>query len=161
MELTKEQREAMVAVKGGADVYSYAIAMRLREVQRASPELIDIGRAMDPPTDGAVPQPYFGAVLTAAGKAAIAERAMPAERDARLAFQVIVNGEAKRFGREVKRRRRAMELSRAQLGARAGYSAGVIARVEAGRGWIPREMADHIARALNVKRTAIMFRRKR
>ena len=71
-----------------------------------------------------------------------------------------LNGEAKRFGREVKRRRLAMELSRPQLGARAGYSAGVIARIEAGRGRIPREVADHIARALNVKRTAIMFRRK-
>ena len=73
----------------------------------------------------------------------------------------ILNGAAKRFGREVKRRRTALELSQSQLGARAGYSAGVIARIEAGRGWIPREMADHIALALNVKRTAIMFRRKK
>jgi len=71
-----------------------------------------------------------------------------------------LNGEAKRFGREVKRRRLAMELSRPQLGARAGYSAGVIARIEAGRDWIASDQADHIARALNVKRTAIMFRRK-
>jgi transcriptional regulator with XRE-family HTH domain len=68
---------------------------------------------------------------------------------------------AKRFGREVKRHRLALELSQAQLGARAGYSAGVIARIEEGRGWILREMADHIALALNVKRTAIMFRRKK
>jgi transcriptional regulator with XRE-family HTH domain len=72
----------------------------------------------------------------------------------------IVAGAAKRFGREVKRRRTALELSRAQLGVRAGYGAGVIARIEEGRGWIPREMADHIALALNVKRTAIMFRKR-
>ena len=70
--LTAEQREAMRAVWNGADVYSYAVALRLREVQRLFPGFVDIGRAMCAPVNGAEQQPYFGAILTAAGKSAIA-----------------------------------------------------------------------------------------
>jgi hypothetical protein len=72
LDLTPEQIAAMKAVKDGADVYAYGIALRLREVQRAHPGLIDIGRAMSPPSNGAARQPYFGAILTKAGHAAIA-----------------------------------------------------------------------------------------
>jgi hypothetical protein len=73
-QLNKAQREAMAAVKDGADVYDYATALRLREVQRAFPGFVDIGPAMAPPTNGTAKQPYFGAILTAAGKAALAKR---------------------------------------------------------------------------------------
>lgn len=69
--LTGEQVVAMTAVKDGADVYSYTTALRLREVERLHPEFIDIGRAMNAPKNGSEQQPYFGAILTAAGKAAI------------------------------------------------------------------------------------------
>ena len=34
---------------------------------------IDIGKAVDPPKDGAARQPYFGAILTAAGRDAISK----------------------------------------------------------------------------------------
>jgi hypothetical protein len=73
VQLTKEHREAMAAVRNGADVYSYATALRLREVERAYPDLVDIGPAMNPPPNGADQQPYFGAILTAAGKDALAK----------------------------------------------------------------------------------------
>ena len=72
LRLTMEQRAAMSAVAHGADVYSYSIAVRLREVQRAFPRLLDIGPAMNSPADGAAQQPYFGAILTARGRTAIA-----------------------------------------------------------------------------------------
>jgi hypothetical protein len=73
--LSRDQRAAMSAVAYGADVYSYSIALRLREVQRTHPDLIDIGPAMGAPQNGAERQPYFGAILTAAGRMAIARLA--------------------------------------------------------------------------------------
>lgn len=74
MKLTKKHKNAMLRVKYGADVFSYEIAMLLREVQLFSPELIRIGPAhADIP--GERQQPYFGAKLTKAGCRAIKEAA--------------------------------------------------------------------------------------
>ncbi|CUJ53169.1 Uncharacterised protein [Achromobacter xylosoxidans] len=67
-DLQAKHIEAMRAVANGADVWAYGTAVDLREVQRAAPELITIGRAMMAPDDGAKKQPYFGAVLTDAGR---------------------------------------------------------------------------------------------
>jgi hypothetical protein len=61
-------------VKNGGDVFSYETALLLREVERNHPKLIMIG-----PAQGDIPgeqqQPYFGAMLTAAGCRAIEEAA--------------------------------------------------------------------------------------
>lgn len=67
-DLQAKHIEAMRAVANGADVWAYGTAVDLREVQRAAPELITIGRAMMAPADGAKQQPYFGAILTDAGR---------------------------------------------------------------------------------------------
>lgn len=66
----------MGEVRDGADVYSYAIAILLRRVERYYPEFIRITKAQHAPEDGAQEQPYFGAILTAEGKAII-ERPQP------------------------------------------------------------------------------------
>ncbi|MFY3168302.1 hypothetical protein [Achromobacter xylosoxidans] len=49
-DLQAKHLEAMRAVANGADVWAYGTAVDLREVQRAAPELITIGRAMMAPT---------------------------------------------------------------------------------------------------------------
>lgn len=72
--LTKEQIKAMHAVIDGGDVYNRTIAVRLREVERNHPELIKITKPQRAPRDGAASQPYFGAILTAAGIGAITPR---------------------------------------------------------------------------------------
>lgn len=63
--------EAMFLVRGGADVWDRDIAGRLRMIEQMRPQWIDIGKAEMAPEDGAAQQPYFGAILTAAGKAAL------------------------------------------------------------------------------------------
>lgn len=68
--LTEKEKAAMLAVKGGADVWSYELAQTLRGIQRKAPQLLSIGRAMMGPEDGAAVQPYFGVMPTAAGLAA-------------------------------------------------------------------------------------------
>lgn len=70
--LNRRHIKAMRAVKDGADVYSMPIAEDLREVERDHPHLIHITKAQDPPP-GQYQQPYFGAILTPAGKRAIGE----------------------------------------------------------------------------------------
>lgn len=75
--LTAEQKRAMALVKNGADVYCYGLAGTLRGLQKTHGELISITPAVDPPDDVKAKQPYFGAILTAAGKAAIKKRKAP------------------------------------------------------------------------------------
>lgn len=81
--LTKEQIKAMHAVIDGADVYNRTIAVRLREVEKNNPTLIRITKAHSAPRDGAAAQPYFGAILTAAGVEAITPRKQFRARAAR------------------------------------------------------------------------------
>jgi hypothetical protein len=68
--LTGAQVSAMLAVSEGADVLSREIAVRLREVERDHPEFITIGKRMGI-YDPCGQLPYFGAILTAEGRAAI------------------------------------------------------------------------------------------
>lgn len=63
--------EAMQLVRNGADVWDRSIAGRLRMVEQMRPQWIDIGKAVMAPEDGALRQPYFGAILTTSGKAAL------------------------------------------------------------------------------------------
>lgn len=69
MKLTKKQKEAMKLVTDGADISSYAIAKELRAVQKHHPLLIHITKPMGK-YNGAGHVPYFGAILTDAGRAA-------------------------------------------------------------------------------------------
>lgn len=74
MKLTDAHKQAMARVKNGGDVFAYETAQLLREVERHHPEMIVIERAKsDIPGDQQ--QPYFGAILTAAGIRAIQEAA--------------------------------------------------------------------------------------
>lgn len=58
---------ALSAVENGADIYSYALAWRLREIEKEEPELIEICRPMeDPPGDQQ--QPYFGCICKEEGR---------------------------------------------------------------------------------------------
>lgn len=70
--LTTRQIESMRAVARGADVFDRAIAVDLRAVHGAFPGLINITGAMGfyGPRER---HPYFGAILTAAGRAAISK----------------------------------------------------------------------------------------
>ncbi len=88
--LTKEQIKAMHAVADGADVYNRTIATRLREVERNRPELIKITKPERAPRNGAAAQPYFGAILTAAGIVAITPRKQLRASAARIAAAVAV-----------------------------------------------------------------------
>lgn len=67
MALTAEHYIAMQAAEDGADIYSYAIASRLRDVQREKPKYIEITKPMMYDGDGTDQMPYFGAILTPAG----------------------------------------------------------------------------------------------
>ena len=69
--LNAKHKKAMAAVKDGADVFDYAIARKLREVQRANPSLIRIVRPLGDYGDGSRREPYFGAKLTKKGLAEI------------------------------------------------------------------------------------------
>lgn len=59
-------------VRNGADVYGYEPARFFREVSHLNPPLVEIVRPAAAPKNGALRQPYFGAILTAAGRAALA-----------------------------------------------------------------------------------------
>ena len=72
-QITPVHIEAMKAVSEGADVYAYGLAHRLREVQRYDSSLIDIGKARAYDGDGTDQMPYFGAILTAKGRAFVGE----------------------------------------------------------------------------------------
>ena len=72
LELSKSQIGALMAVRTGADIYSPGLARQLRELSELRPALV----ATEPaPTDSSGAKPYFGAIITAAGKAVLA-RAM-------------------------------------------------------------------------------------
>lgn len=71
-ELTQADIDALQAVEHGADVYDYALAKRLRHIERANPGLVTITEPQMYRGDGTDRMPYFGAICTAAGRAAIA-----------------------------------------------------------------------------------------
>lgn len=71
--LTAEHFDSMAGCINGADVYGYTDARLLREVETHKPELIEICAAQNAPSDGAKKQPYFGAILTKAGKKEVKE----------------------------------------------------------------------------------------
>ena len=61
-------RQALEAVEEGADIYSYLLALKLREIERDRPGFVKIGKPMCAPVDGARTQPYFGCILTDGGR---------------------------------------------------------------------------------------------
>ena len=69
-DLTTEELTAMRAVRNGADVFDYTIAVTLRRVEHDHPRLLDIGPSPREygPRDV---HPYFGAILTPAGVAVL------------------------------------------------------------------------------------------
>lgn len=69
--LTAEMKKVMRAVKDGGDVWGLGEARCLREIKLRWPDLVTITKAMDVPADGAARQPYFGAILTDKGRAAV------------------------------------------------------------------------------------------
>lgn len=69
--LTKLEKEALHRIRDGADVYSYALAKVLRGIERKMPSLLEIGKPEMYTGDGTDQVPYFGAILTKAGLAAI------------------------------------------------------------------------------------------
>lgn len=68
--LTTEQINALSQIDGGADVLSYSLATTLRDVEKTHPELLTIGDYQGD-YDPVGRLPYFGAILTDVGKAAI------------------------------------------------------------------------------------------
>lgn len=72
-ELTADEKRIMAQIIDGGDVWGYIEAKTLRAVERdfPRPRLIKITRAKNAPKDGAAHQPYFGAILTAAGRKAL------------------------------------------------------------------------------------------
>lgn len=69
--LSPEEIDELRGVVGGADIWGYANAGRLRSIQKKAPHLIEIVRAMASPP-GHMQQPYFGCIATKAGRAALA-----------------------------------------------------------------------------------------
>lgn len=70
IKLTLEEKEAMRLVSDGADVIAHHLAGLLRSVQKKAPALITITPVMGE-YDGAGRLPYFGAILTPAGRAIV------------------------------------------------------------------------------------------
>jgi len=68
--LTHEEVAALELVRAGADVWGYGEAMALRSVQKKAPGLITICKAMEQPA-GHLRRPYFGAIATSKGRAAL------------------------------------------------------------------------------------------
>jgi hypothetical protein len=64
--LTEEQKQAILSIKKGADIFGYALAGTLRGIEKTYPDLITIGEAMGlyQPADRL---PYFGAIATKEG----------------------------------------------------------------------------------------------
>lgn len=67
IKLILEEKEAMRLVSDGADVIAQHLAGLLRSVQKKAPALIRITPVMGE-YDGAGRRPYFGAILTKAGR---------------------------------------------------------------------------------------------
>lgn len=65
--LTVEEIEELRGVVGGADIWGYDNAGRLRSIQRKAPDLITICQAANRPP-GHMRQPYFGAITTSQGR---------------------------------------------------------------------------------------------
>lgn len=66
-DLTIEQAKALVSINEGADVYCYATAKSLREVQKKYPDFVSIGKPQVYTGDGTDQVPYFGAIATERG----------------------------------------------------------------------------------------------
>lgn len=73
MQLTRNEIDALSAIVNGADVYDRALAGELRQVEKDHPELISIGKPQMYRGNGTDRMPYFGAICTDAGVAAIAK----------------------------------------------------------------------------------------
>jgi hypothetical protein len=71
--ITEQTKTVMRAIENGADIYGYGDAVILRQLAKESPEMVEITRAKMYKGDGTTQMPYFGAMLTHAGKAAIAD----------------------------------------------------------------------------------------
>jgi hypothetical protein len=74
LNISSQQIKSMAAVANGADVYNYGIALDLREVKSARPELIKITKPQAYSGDGTDEMPYFGAILTDLGRDFVAEK---------------------------------------------------------------------------------------
>lgn len=61
---------ALRIVRDGVDVFAYDTARLLREARDRRPELVEIGEPFATYPEGD-PRPYFGAILTPAGRAHI------------------------------------------------------------------------------------------
>lgn len=70
-QITPDEIDALRQIQDGADVHSYVLAKRLREVEQRFPELLEIGPLRMYKGDGTDRLPYFGAILTAKGRAVI------------------------------------------------------------------------------------------
>lgn len=68
--LSLTERLALFSIADGADIYDRALAGVLRDIERKYPRLIHIGRPQMYQVDGTDQMPYFGAIATAAGRAA-------------------------------------------------------------------------------------------
>ena len=71
--LSHKEFAALVAVKTGADIYSYDIAKTLREIEKTRPGLIEITKPRMYRGKGVSRVPYFGAICTDAGLVACRE----------------------------------------------------------------------------------------
>jgi hypothetical protein len=78
MQVTDRTCRLLDTIDGGADIYDYGMAMKLRLLERRG--LVRCVDAHEPPRDGAECQPYFGAIPSRKGKAMIAERNRRKER---------------------------------------------------------------------------------
>ncbi len=72
--LTGAEKCALLAVRDGADVFGYGLALTLRQIERKVPEYITITKARGNYGDGTGREPYFGAIATAAGILAAEKR---------------------------------------------------------------------------------------
>jgi hypothetical protein len=68
--LTEKEKAALLAVKDGGDVWDRSTAVTLRALEKRG--LVSIVKAMEP-LSGEKAQPFFGAITTKAGLAAIRE----------------------------------------------------------------------------------------
>jgi len=66
---TARELTVMRQIGNGADIWAYSAAMTCRRIEKELPGLIKIVKAKASPP-GHMQQPYFGAKLTVAGKAA-------------------------------------------------------------------------------------------
>jgi len=69
LSLTQEQVEVLKSIDGGADIFAHGAATLLRGLERTHPGLLRIVEAQGKYC-AIGPTPYFGAILTAAGRRA-------------------------------------------------------------------------------------------